>query len=144
MLRLLLTPPTATETLALVAEIDRLRVVEADRIALLEEAAYEEATRWDPDLKYPLRRIDDDCYLPWSGGSDSPAGYGPMTRDQAQGRGWLARHVDAADARNADSKSAIVYNRAGPGETCLTRDALKEAYASREARRGFRLTPDKI
>lgn len=132
------------ETQCLLAEIARLRVIEADRITLLEGYAYQEASQWDPDLKYPLRRIDDDAYLPWSGSGDSPAGYGLMTRAQALTRGWLARHVDTADTRASERKSDIVYNRAGPGEKCLTRDALKEAYASREAHGEFLLTPDKV
>lgn len=129
--------------ITLTNETARLYALEDHRIALLEQAAHEEAQCWDRDLKYALRRIDTDTYLPWSGGSDGPAGYGVLTRAGALARGWLPTHLEHADAR-ADSEDHVLYNRAGPGETCLTRAALIEAYTSAEAHQAFRLTPDKV
>lgn len=128
---------------ALIDDVVRLRLLEADRITLLERLAFEEAQRHDPALKYPLRRIADDTYLPWSGSSDSPVAAGLLTRADALARGWLPTHLDQADARDADAGD-VLYNRAGPGETCLTRAALAEAFANAQAYREFRLTPDKV
>lgn len=143
-LRLRLCAPTAAEIVALIAEIDRLRVLEADRVTLLDGLAYTEASKWDPFLKSALRRIDDDCYMPWSGGSDGPAACGFLTREEALARGWRTSHLDRADADAAKRTDRIIFNRAGPREAFLTVDALKEAYASPEAHREFRLTPEKL
>lgn len=124
-------------------ETMRLRALEDDRITLLETLAFDEAQHYDRTLQYPLRRIDDDCYLPWSGSSDAPVETGLLTRADVLARGWLPMHLDRADAKAAD-EGDVLYNRAGPREACLTRAALVEAYTSREAHTAFRLTPDKI
>jgi hypothetical protein len=124
-------------------ETARLRALEDDRITLLETLAFDEAQRYDRTLQYPLRRIAEDCYLPWSGSSDSPVETGLLTREEALARGWLPMHLDHADAR-ASQDGDVIYNRAGPSEKALTREALIEAYSSQEAHAAFRLTPDKV
>lgn len=124
-------------------ETARLRAVEDDRISLLETLAFDEAQHYDRTLQYPLRRVGDNCYLPWSGSSDAPVDTGLLSRDDALVRGWLPMHLDKADAKAAD-EGEVLYNRAGPGERCLTRAALIEAYTSPEAHQEFRLTPDKV
>lgn len=129
--------------LALADEVMRLRAVEDAQITSLELLAYDEAQRYDRTLQYPLRRIADDCYLPWSGSGDSPAEAGLLTREDTLARGWLPVHLDRADARAVED-GAVIYNRAGPGEVCLTREALIEVYTSSESAKTFRLTPDKI
>lgn len=127
----------------LLTDLTRLRAVEDDRIALLETLAFDEAQHYDRTLQYPLRRIAEDCYLPWSGSSDAPVESGLLSRDEARARGWLPMHLDAADAKAA-GEGEVLYNRAGPGERCLTRAALIEAYTSPEALTAFRLIPDKV
>lgn len=141
-LRHMLAPPTASETINLIAEIDRLRELEADRVVLLERLAYVEAQQYDHELKYGLCLLAVNTYLPWSFGGDGPVGYGLMTRNEAIARGWTEAVVDRARADAATTK--VLLNRAGPGEACLTRDALIEAYSSRQAYTDFRLTPNKV
>lgn len=117
----------------------RLRRVEDDRLDALATAAWLAAAQYYRVLGRLLYRLADDAYVPWGGGADAPTGY-VMTSREALDAGFPPERVrDAVDFATDGG-----FNRAGPGETCLTPEAMIEAYASEEAHRAFRLTPDKI
>lgn len=121
-------------------ELVRLKEVERCYLDLLAEAAYEEAKRYDPDLKYPLVRLAEDYFLGWSGICDAPATY-RMTLAEVTERGWPEHRITGAKGLDEDG---VLWNRAGPGEACLTVAALMEAWESAEALDAFRLTPEKV
>jgi hypothetical protein len=124
----------------LVTEVRYLRTVAADRMTLLEDAADHEAREFDRLLRYPLVRLANDTYIPWSGSVEAPTGT-TLTAAQALDRGWIPKRI--ADARTP-SADGYLHNGAGPGGKSLTVAAIIEAFASDEAYRAFRLTPAKV
>lgn len=135
-----LAPLGEAATAAVLADFDALTRVRAEYLNALAYHAWQEACLHDQSLRYPLVRLADDVYVPWSGNGDAPVG-NVMTAQEARDAGFPAERIRDARTVNADGQ---LYNRAGPGEKPLTVAAIIEAYASDAAYAAFRLSPDKI
>lgn len=121
-------------------EMARLREVEDTYLNTLATAAWREAGTVNPLVLRPVRSLAENLFIAWSGGADAPAGW-VMTWLEARAEGFPEERLIHATEMSNDRTA---FNRAGPGETCLTVAGLIEAYTSEETHREFRLTPDKI
>lgn len=121
-------------------EVERLRKTEDTYLNLLATAAWHEAGSVNPEVLRPVRQLAQNTYVAWSGVADAPAGW-TMTWLDARAAGFPEERLLAAGPMTADTNA---FNRAGPGEACLTVAAIIEAYASDVAYEQFRLTPGEV
>lgn len=86
-------------------------------------------------------------YVEWSTVVDAPVSY-VFTKDESFDKAETAR-IERADKNEhsyLDSPPGdyIGFNRAGPYESCITKEAILRRYESEEAYKAFKLTPKDI
>ncbi len=108
-------------------------------------------------MGHTIIRLELDAYLIWSSVVDAPVGGNIRTREEMLGQltdgrhtfwqrmtrqkaeesmAWVDAQADAGGPVWTDGKQTtedlFAWNRAGPGETCLTREELIAAYTGGE------------
>jgi hypothetical protein len=92
-------------------------------------------------------KLADNKYVEWSSVVDAPVSY-VFTKNDASSRTEVSR-IERANSNGhsyLDSPPGdyIGFNRAGPYESCITKEAILRRYESEESYKSFKLTPKDI
>lgn len=92
-------------------------------------------------------KLADNKYIEWSTVVDAPVSY-VFTKDESFDEKDASRIERASKNGHSYLDSSpgeyIDFNRAGPYESCITKEAILRRYESEEAYKSFKLTPKDI